>query len=194
MSKLTVESLMTDHPDLWSEFHSMPIDRLAVLVELMNGETFEPAGRETATCQLDKEDAAISSLKLDYLIPISSVKTGIGNRVMHIIRLDDLNAMLRDRENQKRQLKRKHAQERQQRTEKDIKRSVKTYGIKWTLKRAKAANRKLRKSASNTNPELEKCIHCEYEQLAEDLFHGGCIQCGEFNESKKPMSKNSQAH
>ncbi|WP_070969908.1 hypothetical protein [Vibrio sonorensis] len=173
--KYSIETLMSNHSELWQEVRNIPMDKLAILIDLMNGETTEPAGRETATKQLDKEDALISSLKLDHLMPISSVLTGKGQRKAHLISLNDLEDLLNNREAQRKRIKRELAAEQEKRTEKDLQRSIGRYGLDWTLRRAKAVNRKSLKT-----PELDNCSRCGYEQLADDLFYGGCIKCGEF--------------
>ncbi|MEF1289958.1 hypothetical protein [Vibrio sp. M260118] len=177
----TVDSLMIEQPKLWGEVRQMPMDKLKTLIDLMNGETFEPAGRETASKQVDKEDALISSLRLDYLIPIESAKTGKGNKVLHLMTKSGLHDLLSNRSTQKKLLKQKLDKERKDRAEGNIKRSIEQHGYEWTLKRVKAVNRKLH--AKQKKPELENCSHCDYEQLASDLFYGGCIKCGGFNDN-----------
>lgn len=179
--KFTIESIMSDHPKLWQEIQQIPMEKLSALIELMNGESLEPAGRETASKQLDKEDALISSLRLDYLMPIESVKAGKGNRKSHVIAANDLRELLSNRDSQKKRIKGENAREQEQRTEKDLKRALDRYGLNWTLKRIKAVNRK--GLAKQNRDRLENCNHCNYEQLASDLFYGGCVKCGGFNDN-----------
>ncbi|MPW37640.1 hypothetical protein [Vibrio sp. B1Z05] len=180
--KFSVETLMSDHPELWQEVRLMKADKLGVLIQLMNGETFEPAGRNTATQQLDKEDAIISVLRLKWLMPITSVSTGVGSNKAHLIKLADLHCLLNDRSTQRKKIKRENAKRQEERTERNLELSIERYGIDWTLKRAKAVDRRMTKKSSS---EFSKCSHCGYEQLSSDLFYAGCIKCGMFEQEKK---------
>lgn len=143
---INIETLIAEYPCLWAELRSMPIDKLGVLTGLLNGESYEPVGRDTATRSSDKEDALISALRVDWLIPISSERTGEGNKVRHVMNTSDRERFLSDRPKQREELNIIETNRKRKRSEQDIERAIQRFGEDWVLTRVQMPRRTLKKS------------------------------------------------
>lgn len=127
-----LELLHLHHPDAFKELAAMePMERHVMLV-LLNGQTTSPPARGYADIEVDKEDAVISKLRIDWLVDITT-KRAHGKFAYHMMTHLQISEFLYDREAMRKRVTQSVCGRRSIALERLIIKAIEWRGVTWLL-------------------------------------------------------------
>ena len=126
--------LEKDFPQTFHELAQMNAVPRQVLIYLLNGMTTSPPNRGYADLEVDKEDAVISSLKIDHGVDITT-KRAHGNYSYHMMTTEQIQEFFNNREAMKKRVNDKVWSMRTKNLDKQLNKGIKWRGLDWIKNR-----------------------------------------------------------
>ncbi|MCL1036463.1 hypothetical protein L2750_04765 [Shewanella submarina] len=129
-----LESMQTTHPDAFSELMAMEPNMRRVMLVLLNEGTVSPPARGYAEYEVDKEDAIISNLRVNWNIEITSKKVR-GNYCYHMMTIAQIHEFLHDRETMRKRVAAIVWAKRTRDLDRQLRKAIKWRGESWLVDR-----------------------------------------------------------
>lgn len=138
--RYTLGEIKRDYPKSFTELARMDSGQRNILLFLLSGMTTSPPNRGYADIEVDKEDAIISKLKVDYYVDITT-KRAVGNYSYHMMTTMQIEEFFNDRESMRKRVSQKVWSWRSMVLDKAIERGIGWRGCDWMQNRCKYLNK-----------------------------------------------------
>lgn len=130
----SLDSLQHSYPEAFKELAVMEPDKRRVMLALLNGLTTSPPARNYADLEVDKEDAIISSLRVNWGVAIIS-KRAHGNYCYHVMTAAQIDEFFNDRETMRKRVISQVWAKRSITLDGQLSKAIKWHGVSWLVNR-----------------------------------------------------------